>query len=89
MLWNFLKRGRSVKVWVEATFCKNKINPVLNILVDLGRKHIGPTSFISYNLSNQTQKKKKKRKEKNLCFSLFLFHTLKSPLTKQGLNIAT
>ena len=86
MLWNFLKRGRSVKVWVEATFCKNKINPVLNILVDLGRKHIGPTSFSSYNLSNQTHQKKKK---KILCFSLFLFHTLKSPLTKQGLNIAT
>ena len=86
MLWNFLKRSRSVKVWVEATFCKNKINPVLNILVDLGRKHIGPTSFSSYNLSNQTHQKKKK---KILCFSLFLFHTLKSPLTKQGLNIAT
>ena len=86
MLWNFLKRGRSVEVWVEATFCKNKINPVLNILVDLGRKHIGPTSFSSYNLSNQTHQKKKK---KILCFSLFLFHTLKSPLTKQGLNIAT
>ena len=61
MLWNFLKRSRSVKVWVEATLCKNKINPVLNILVDLGRKHIGPTSFSSYNLSNQTQKKKKKK----------------------------
>ena len=71
MLWNFLKRGRSVKVWVEATLCKNKINPVLNILVDLGRKHIGPTSFTSYNLSNQTQKKKKKKKrKKSLLFSL-------------------
>ena len=86
MLWNFLKRSRSVKVWVEATFCKNKINPMLNNLVDLERKHIGPTSFSSYNLSNQTHQKKKK---KFLCFSLFLFHTLKSPLTKQGLNIAT
>ena len=63
MLWNFLKRGRSVEVWVEATFCKNKINPVLNILVDLGRKHIGPTSFSSYNLSNQTHTKKKKKKK--------------------------
>ena len=71
MLWNFLKRGRSVKVWVEATFCKNKINPMLNILVDLERKHIGPTSFSSYNLSNQTQKKKKKKgKKKSLLFSL-------------------
>ena len=67
MLWNFLKRSRSVKVWVEATFCKNKINPVLNILVDLGRKHIGPTSFSSYNLSNQTHIKKKKN---SLLFSL-------------------
>ena len=68
MLWNFLKRGRSVKVWVEATFCKNKINPMLNILVDLERKHIGPTSFSSYNLSNQTPKKKKKKN--SLLFSL-------------------
>ena len=84
MLWNFLKRGRNVKVWVEATFYKNKINPVQNILVYLGRKHIDSTSFSSYNLSNQTPKK-----EIFFFAFLFLFHTLKSSLTKQGLSIAT